>query len=94
VNATPVGMHPHAGNSPLLASELNCSLVLDLIYRPLYTKLLQLAKARGIRVVSGVEMFLAQGVAQWELWMGSPAPEAAMRSAALRALHREDAARS
>jgi 3-dehydroquinate dehydratase / shikimate dehydrogenase len=93
VNATPVGMHPHAGSSPLLASELNCSLVLDLIYRPLHTKLLQLAKARGIRVVSGVEMFLAQGIAQWELWMGGPAPEAVMRRAVLRALHSEDVAR-
>jgi 3-dehydroquinate dehydratase / shikimate dehydrogenase len=92
INATPVGMHPHAGNCPLVASELNCSLVLDLIYRPLRTRLLQLAKARGIRVVSGVEMFLAQGIAQWELWMGSPAPEAAMRRAVLRAL-REDMAR-
>jgi 3-dehydroquinate dehydratase / shikimate dehydrogenase len=93
VNATPVGMHPHAGSSPLHTSELNCSLVLDLIYRPLHTKLLQLAKARGIRVVSGVEMFLAQGIAQWELWMGGPAPEAAMRRAVLSALHSEDVAR-
>jgi 3-dehydroquinate dehydratase / shikimate dehydrogenase len=93
VNATPVGMHPHAGSSPLHVSELNCSLVLDLIYRPLHTKLLQLAAARGIRVVSGVEMFLAQGIAQWELWMDSPAPQAAMRRAVLRALRSEEAAR-
>jgi len=90
VNATPVGMHPHAGSSPLRASELNCSLVLDLIYRPLHTKLLQLAAVRRIRVVSGVEMFLAQGIVQWELWMGSPAPQTAMRRAVLRALRSED----
>jgi len=48
--------------------------------------LLQMAAAKGIRTVSGVEMFLAQGIAQWELWMGRPAPEAAMRRAVLRAL--------
>ena len=89
LNATPVGMHPHAASSPLHASELNCSLVLDLIYRPLHTKLLQFAAARGIRTVSGVEMFLAQGIAQWELWMGSPAPEGAMRRAVLSALRGE-----
>ena len=89
VNTTPVGMHPHERNSPLAAAELNCGLVMDLIYRPLQTKLLRLAAARGIKTVSGVDMFLAQGIAQWELWMGSRAPEAAMRSAILKALHCE-----
>jgi len=79
-------MHPHPGSSPLRAAELNCSLVMDLVYRPLQTKLLAIAQARGIKTVSGVEMFLAQGIAQWELWMGSRAPEAAMRSAVLKAL--------
>jgi 3-dehydroquinate dehydratase/shikimate dehydrogenase len=87
VNATPIGMYPHPQNSPLEAGELNCSVILDLIYRPLKTKLLRMAAARGIRAVSGVEMFLAQGIAQWELWMGSRAPESAMRKAVLKALH-------
>jgi len=93
LNATPVGMHPHEGDSPLEAGELNCSLVMDLIYRPLQTKLLRIAKARGIRTVSGVDMFLAQGIAQWELWMGSRAPQAAMRSAILGALRANEEAR-
>jgi 3-dehydroquinate dehydratase/shikimate dehydrogenase len=87
VNATPIGMYPYTGNSPLEAAELNCSLVLDLIYRPRKTKLLRMAAARGIRTVSGVEMFLAQGIAQWELWMGSRAPESAMRKAVFKVLH-------
>jgi len=86
INATPVGMYPYERNSPLLASELNCRLVTDLIYRPLETKLLRIAAARGIRTVSGVEMFLAQGIAQWELWMGTPAPQPAMRRAVFTAL--------
>lgn len=89
VNTTPVGMYPHEGNSPLAATELNCGLVMDLIYRPLQTKLLRLAAARGIKTVSGVEMFLAQGIAQWELWMGSRAPDAAMRNAIRKALRTE-----
>jgi len=89
VNATPVGMHPHPVSSPLEAAELNCSLVLDLIYRPLQTKLLRMAATRGIRTVSGVALFLEQGVAQWELWMGSRAPESAMRNAVVRALKAE-----
>lgn len=93
VNATPVGMHPHPSDSPLEADELKGSLVLDLIYRPLETKLLRAAAARGMRTVSGVEMFLEQGMAQWELWMGSAAPESAMRRAVVGALKAETAAR-
>lgn len=90
LNATPIGMFPQEKVSPLAASELNCSLVMDLIYRPIRTKLLQLAASRKIECVSGVEMFLAQGFAQWEHWMGSKAPESPMRNAVLRALKNEE----
>jgi 3-dehydroquinate dehydratase / shikimate dehydrogenase len=94
INTTPVGMHPHEDDTPLKSVELNCNLVMDLIYRPLQTKLLRLASARGIKTVSGAEMFLAQGIAQWELWMGSRAPEVAMRRAVLRALRDEEKSQS
>jgi 3-dehydroquinate dehydratase/shikimate dehydrogenase len=90
VNATPLGMHPGPGRSPLEARELNCRLVFDTIYRPRVTKLMQLAARRGIETVSGVEMFVAQGAAQWEIWTGERAPEAVMRRAVLRALEREE----
>ncbi|HYL63854.1 MAG TPA: shikimate dehydrogenase [Candidatus Methylomirabilis sp.] len=90
LNTTPIGMHPHAGASPLRSSELNCNLVMDLIYRPEKTKLLRIAEHKGIATVSGVEMFLAQGFAQWEIWMGWPAPETIMRRAVLRALRAEE----
>jgi len=90
VNATPVGMHPAIEHSPLEARELNCRLVFDTIYRPRVTKLMQLAARRGIETVSGVEMFVAQGTAQWEIWTGQRAPEKAMRAAVLAALKREE----
>jgi 3-dehydroquinate dehydratase/shikimate dehydrogenase len=90
VNATPVGMHPAIGRSPLEAHELNCRLVFDTIYRPRVTKLMQLAALRGIETVSGVEMFVAQGTAQWEIWTGQRAPEKAMRAVVLAALEREE----
>jgi len=93
VNATPVGMHPHTAASPLESKELNCRLVFDTIYRPRRTKLLQLAAARGIQTVSGVDMFVAQGTAQWEIWTGRRAPEAIMRRAVVRALEREEKSR-
>jgi 3-dehydroquinate dehydratase/shikimate dehydrogenase len=90
VNATPVGMYPAIGRSPLEARELNCRLVFDTIYRPRVTKLMQLADRRGIETVSGVEMFVAQGTAQWEIWTGQRAPEKAMRAAVVAALEREE----
>jgi len=90
VNATPVGMHPHVDQSPLEARELNCRLVFDTIYRPRLTKLLKLASRRGIETVSGVDMFVAQGTAQWEIWTGQRAPVAAMRKAVERALERTE----
>lgn len=93
LNATPVGMHPRSGISPLAPNELNCRIVMDLIYRPLHTKLLHLAARQGIECVSGVEMFLAQGFAQYEIWTGQRAPEAVMRRAVLRALRAEEKSR-
>jgi shikimate 5-dehydrogenase len=54
---------------------------MDLIYRPERTQLLRIAAKKGIATVSGVEMFLAQGIAQWEIWTEKRAPEALMRRA-------------
>jgi 3-dehydroquinate dehydratase/shikimate dehydrogenase len=93
LNATPVGMQPHYGISPLSPRELNCRVVMDMINRPQETKLLKLAARKGIATVSGVEMFVPQGVVQWELWIGQPAPESVMRKAALSTLRAEGKSR-
>jgi len=90
INSTPIGMHPRDQVSPLAASELNCRIVMDLINRPEKTKLLRLAASKGMTTVSGVEMFVPQGVAQWEMWTGMRAPESLMRRAVLRALRAEE----
>ena len=89
VNATPVGMHPHVDASPLEANELNCRLVFDTIYRPGETRLLELARRRGIEAVSGVDMFVSQGTAQFEIWTGRQAPREVMRRVVLAALAKE-----
>ena len=90
VNATPVGMHPSVDASPLNARDLNCRLVFDTIYRPRETRLLHLAAKSGIETVSGIEMFIAQGTAQWEIWTGERAPLEIMRKVALGALKSEE----
>jgi 3-dehydroquinate dehydratase / shikimate dehydrogenase len=94
LNATPVGMHPHDDVSPLAPSELNCRLVMDLINRPQRTQLLKIAARKGIATVPGVEMLIAQGIAQWELWMEKRAPEVIMRRAVLAALRTEEKSRA
>src|SRR6266851_2978513 len=94
LNATPVGMHPHPAISPLEPGELHCRIVMDLIYRPERTQLLKLAARQRIATVAGVAMFLAQGIAQWELWMKRRAPEKTMRRAVLAALRAEERGRS
>src|SRR6266700_1254679 len=93
LNATPIGMHPHDSVSPLAPTEINCRIVMDLIYRPQRTQLLKLAAQKRISTVSGVDMFLAQGIAQWEIWTEKRAPEAPMRRAVLAALSAEETSR-
>src|SRR2546429_723953 len=94
LNATPVGMHPHDGVSPLDPGELHCRLVMDMINRPRETQLLKIAARKGIATVPGIEMLIAQGVAQWQIWMGKRAPEAPMRRAVLAALRAEENSRT
>jgi len=86
INATPVGM---AGNksAPLLHPEdLTCKLVFDLVYNPLETPLLRIARQKGIPVITGVEMFVQQGARQFEIWTGKPAPEEEMLRVVLHSL--------
>ena len=78
INATPCGMEGNKQPLPITEKELNASLVFDMVYNPLETPLLKLAKERGIPVISGMEMFVQQGARQFEIWTGKPAPEAEM----------------
>ena len=73
---------------PLAADELNADLVFDLVYNPMETPLLKLARSRGIPVITGAEMFVQQGARQFEIWTGKTAPEAEMRRVVERELRR------
>lgn len=89
INTTPVGMAPQIDAMPVPAAVLNPEMtVMDIVYHPLQTRLLQTAAALGCKTVSGVEMFVLQGAAQFKLWTGGEAPVAAMREAVLAALDR------
>jgi len=85
VNCTSVGLHEPAATFkalPIEADELSAgSLVVDMVYRAGSTRLLQAARARGARVVDGLEVLVAQGAASFERWTGLEAPREAMRAA-------------
>ena len=85
VHATPVGMHPNP-NECLFRDDIPGELVFEMVYNPLETRLLKKARAAGKTVISGLEMFLEQAAAQFEIWTGMTAPRLAMESAAREAL--------
>ena len=78
INTTPCGMTGIKQPLPIKENELNAQLVFDLVYTPLETPLLKLAKSKGLTVISGLEMFAQQGARQFEIWTGKPAPESEM----------------
>lgn len=86
VNATPLGMSGFSDALPLRPEELRTNLVFDLVYNPLETPLLRLAREQGLATISGLEMFVAQGARQYELWTGSAAPGSTMHEAVENAL--------
>jgi 3-dehydroquinate dehydratase / shikimate dehydrogenase len=78
INTTPCGMSGSIQSLPVAENELNTHVVFDMVYNPLETALLKLARSRGLAVISGLEMFVQQGARQFEIWTGKPAPEAEM----------------
>jgi 3-dehydroquinate dehydratase/shikimate dehydrogenase len=86
INATPAGMQGVKPASLLEPKELNARLVFDLVYNPLETPLIRMAREKGIPVVTGVEMFVHQGARQFEIWTGKPAPEDEMLRVVVHAL--------
>ena len=71
VNATPVGMFPGNGASPVdLERFPRCAGVLDVVYNPARTALLLQAEARGIPCAGGLYMLAAQGKRAAELFLG------------------------
>lgn len=81
IHCTPIGMAPKVGMSCVPALLLHRGLtVMDIVYNPRDTQLLKDAHAAGCRTIRGLEMFLHQAAAQFELWTNKPAPIDVMRA--------------
>jgi len=89
INATPIGMAGIRAPQLLEANDLNTKLVFDLVYNPLETPLLRMARQKGIPIVTGIEMFVQQGARQFEIFTGKPAPEEEMLRVVIHALRQQ-----
>ncbi len=77
VNCTPIGMKhsPSEDHSPVPKNLISSkSLVYDVVYNPLQTRLLKDASEMGARTLGGLSMLVYQGVDAFELWTGQQAP--------------------
>lgn len=86
-NATPLGMYPNEDKTPI-PNELirKNQIVFDAVYTPFETKLLRDAKSIGAQIISGVEMFVEQGAAQFKLYTGFDAPVGTMKEVLIKNL--------
>ena len=77
VNATPVGMYPNVGISPVdLDHFTDLEAVLDVVYNPARTQLLLDAENRGIPAVNGLLMLVAQAKEASEWFTGKAIDDA------------------
>ena len=75
VNTTPVGMYPKTGAAPVdLRDFPQCEGVLDIIYNPARTALIQQAETLGIPCLGGLYMLVEQARCASQVFTGKPLP--------------------
>ncbi len=81
VNASSMGMDGR-NNPPVEANWLRSDqCVFDIVYKPVQTRLLELASLARATSVTGLDMLVNQGACSFELWTGRKAPMVEMRHA-------------
>jgi shikimate dehydrogenase len=79
VNASSMGMDG-VSPPPVRAEWLHHDqVVFDIVYKPIQTQLLQLARLAGANSINGLDMLVNQGAYSFELWTGRRAPLNEMR---------------
>jgi len=72
INATSLGMYPREKATPIPKRLLKeWMTIMDVVYEPLETRLLREAKEKGCLTITGLEMLVHQGAAQFEIWTGT-----------------------
>ncbi|MBI9111201.1 shikimate dehydrogenase [Maridesulfovibrio ferrireducens] len=88
INSTSLGMSGDKQQiNPMIMDHIDeKTIVYDLVYNPLETIFLRDAKAKGSKTISGIEMFLHQGLAQFKLWTNHDLDELEARKLLLKHL--------
>jgi 3-dehydroquinate dehydratase/shikimate dehydrogenase len=94
INATPAGMEGNRDPLPLAEQEMKARYFFEMVYTPAETRMMKIARTRGMHVVPGSEMFVQQGARQFEIWTGKPAPLLEMQRVVDHALAQQAAARA
>ena len=94
INATPVGMEGNRDPLPISEQEFNAKYFFEMVYTPAETKMVKMARAKGMHVILGAEMFVQQGARQFEIWSGKPAPVQEMQRVVEYALAQRAAAKN
>lgn len=76
VNGTSIGMAPDVDACPIPCADVlpNGIIVSDIIYNPKETKLLTMAREKGLPYFNGTYMLLYQGAEAFRLWTGCEMP--------------------
>ena len=83
VNATSIGLYPDVEAMPevdLQAARPDL-VVCDVVPNPPETRLIQTARGRGLKALTGLPMLVYQGAIGFKMWTGRTAPEAVMKAA-------------
>ncbi len=73
INTTPLGMHSYKDNFEnfhFLQNVAKGGFVIDCIYNPWNTKLLEKAKSKELNAINGIDMLLGQAFASHTFWFG------------------------
>ena len=81
INTTSVGMYPRVDES-ILQEIPPKAVIMDIVYYPLETKLIKLAKENGNTTITGFGMFIYQAAEQYELFTNNEPPLDVMRKVA------------
>lgn len=69
INTTPVGMYPNMGESPVDVSVIRqFKVASDIVYNPLITEFLRIAREEGLQIVTGLMMLVDQAIGSEEIW--------------------------